>query len=263
VTVIALVKQLHDTWRSIDELAVTFTENDWKHPTGCPGWSVQDNLSHLVDYEATALGWAPLDHTIPELPPYVKNEMGARNEVGVDARRGRRGASVLAEFREVVSQRFASLKDLTEADLGRDTSTPVGPGTVGDLLRLRVMDTWSHEQDIRRALGRPGHTRGGAVETTVAYFGQFLDFVVAKQAGAPDGSTVRVDVGSQTFGVEVIGGRGQAIEPPVDPTVTLSMDPVTFAALVGGRTDARPDFVTVTGSDELGREIIAALAFMP
>jgi hypothetical protein len=30
------------------------------------------------------------------------------------------------------------------------------------------MDNWSHEPDIRRAVGRPGHTEGPAVQQAVA-----------------------------------------------------------------------------------------------
>ena len=64
------------------------------------------------------------------------------------------------------------------------TTTPVGLGIVADLLTLRVMDSWSHEQDIRRAVGRPGHTEGSAVEEALAYFSRFLPYLVGKRAAA-------------------------------------------------------------------------------
>lgn len=88
--------------------------------------------------------------------------MGRANEVGVDARRAMSGAAVFDEFSQVTAERLAQLRRLTPDDLAAQTATPVGPGTVADLLTLRVMHSWSREQDIRRAVGRPGHSEGPA-----------------------------------------------------------------------------------------------------
>lgn len=261
---IRLVELLATTWTSIDELCSSLAEDEWKRPTGCPGWSVQDNVSHLIDFEAFALGRPRPDHEVSEAA-HLKNDMGKVNEVGVDARRARPGAEVLAEYREVVADRLAQLEVLTEADLEVETRTPVGPGTVRDLLTLRVMDTWSHEQDIRRALGRPGHVQGGVVEHSIEYFAQFVPFAVAKRAGAPDGTTVVFHVGDLApFGAVVEGKRGGPLAAiPVSPTVVVRTDPATFQGLVGGRSDVDPATVEVAGDAELGRRIVGHLGFMP
>ena len=257
------IENLERTWASLFELCADLTEEEWKRPTGCPGWSVQDNVSHLVDYESRAAG-RPAPEGIALRMPHTKNPMGEANEVGVDHRRGRPGAEVLAELREVAAERSAQLRALTAEDLGREMLTPAGPGTLADMLRLRVMDTWSHEQDIRRALGRPGHDDGPAVLESVDYWSRSLPYVVAKRAGAPDGTTVVFEVGRRRrFAVEVVSGRGRlAGVVPDTPTVRLAMSTTTFAALVGGRSDA-PDDVTVTGDEVLGGRIVASLGFLP
>lgn len=261
---IPMVEHLAMTWASIDALCSSLGEADWKEPTGCPGWSVQDNLSHLVDYEAFALGRPRPDHVVADLS-HAKNAMGESNEVGVDARRARSGREVLGEFREVTAERLERLERLTEEELDRKTQTPVGPGTVRDLLTLRVMDTWSHEQDIRRALRRPGHTDGPVVAHSIGYFCGFLPYVVGKLAAAPDGTTTVVLVGDlPPVAVEMTEGRGRlAASVPDEPTVLLRTDVSNFAALVGGRSDARPDDVDITGDTALGRRIVASLGFMP
>lgn len=257
------IEHLEQTWRSVDELCAGFTEDDWKRPTGCPGWTVQDQLAHLVDYEAGALGRPRPDVVPPDLS-HTKNALGESNEVGVEARRHRPGAEVLAEFREVVGARLAQLQALTADDLARPIDTPAGPGTIADMLTLRVMDTWSHEQDMRRAVGRPGHDGGPAVEESVRYWSRFLPYVVGKKAGAPDGATVVVDVrGVQRVAVAVTGGRAAIVDDePASPTVTLSMPATTFAALVGGRSDAPAD-VDVHGDEVLGRAVVEGLGFLP
>lgn len=257
------IDHLERTWRSLDEVCGALTEEEWSRSTGCPGWSVQDQVSHLVDYEAGALGRPKPEHT-PGAFGHVANPLGESNEVGVDARRGLAGAAVLAELREVVEARLDQLRALTPEDLDREVATPAGPGTLADMLTLRLMDTWSHEQDIRRAVRRPGHEDGPAAEAAIAYFTRFLPVVVGKRAGAPEGATVVVEVGAlQKVSIAVEGGRAKPVDGvTAEPTVTLAMPTATFAALVGGRTDA-PDDVTITGDEALGRAIVANLGFMP
>lgn len=261
---VPLVEQLASTWASIAALGATLTEEEWKRPTGCPGWSVQDQVAHLIDYESVALGRPRPEHVVPDLG-HARNDMGRMNEVGVDARRSSTGAEVLAEFDEVTAARLVELSSLTDDHLDAEAETPIGSGQVRDLLTLRLMDSWSHEQDIRRAVGRPGHLAGPEVATIIEYWSQFLPFAVAKLAGAPDGTTVVFLIDDlATVTVAVDGGRGRIAETvPDSPTVRLRMGAGTFAALVGGRTDADLDAVEIAGDEELGRHIATNLGFLP
>lgn len=256
------VDDLERTWRSIDALCVDLTDAEWATPTGCPGWSVQDNVAHLVDYESAALGRPRPDH-VPADVSHTRNPMGEANEVGVDARRGRPGREVLAELREVAAERLVALRALTDADLAQEARLPLGKGTQADLLTLRVMDTWCHEQDIRRALGRPGHEDGPAAEDTVAYFARFLPLLVGKRAGAPEGASILVEVGGTPFRVVVRDGRAGFVDAlDGEPTVTIRMSAPSFAAHVGGRADA-PDDHEVAGDAALARAVVANLGFLP
>ena len=259
----ASIDHLDATWQSIFALCADLTDEEWDRPTGCPGWTVKDNVSHLVDYEAGALNRPRPDHVPADLD-HVKNPLGEANEVGVDARRGQPGSAVLAELREVAAERLAQLRALSDDDFAREVTTPAGPGTLNDMLTLRVMDTWSHEQDIRRALHRPGHESGPVVDEAVGYWSRFLPLVVGKRAGAPEGSNVVVTIGAaDPLRITVAGGRAGVVDQlPGPATVELSLSAPTFAALVGGRSDA-PDDVVVTGDADLGAAVVAALGFMP
>ena len=44
------------SFASLSSLGATLTEAEWKTPTDLPGWSVQDNLSHLVGIERRMQG---------------------------------------------------------------------------------------------------------------------------------------------------------------------------------------------------------------
>jgi uncharacterized protein (TIGR03083 family) len=259
----ASADNLAAAWQSIDALCSTFTEGDWKQPTGCPRWTVQDTLAHLIDYESRAVGRLAPAHT-PSDVSHTKNDMGRSNEIGVDYRRARTGAEVLAEFREVTAARVAQMRRWTDEDLRREMMTPVGPGSVADMLTLRVMDTWSHEQDIRRAINRPGNTEGAVADEAIEYFTRFLPYVVGKRAAAPDGTTVVFEIGPEhRVRIEVVDGRARLAgsEPP-SPAVTIAMPVTTFAALVGGRSDV-PDDVGVQGDQALGRAVVDSLVLMP
>jgi uncharacterized protein (TIGR03083 family) len=261
---IPLVEHLAATWASIDELCTGFTDAEWATPTGCPGWTVQDQVAHLVDYEAVALGRPRPDHAVADLS-HTKNDMGAANEVGVDARRAMAGAEVLAELREVVAARMERLARLDESRLADEAPTAVGTGTVRDALTLRLMDTWSHEQDIRRALARPGHATGPAIDAVLDWWTSFLPVLVGKRAAAPEGSTTVLRlVGRAPISVTVTEGRAGVDRDENRPaTVELAMDAPTFAAFVGARTDAPRDRVTITGDTALGERVLAALGFLP
>jgi len=88
--VIDSVENLAIVWASTGRLCSDLAAGQWDLPTGCPGWTVKDQLSHLADYEARALG-RPAPRHEPGPLPHVKNEMGRANEVGVDARSGMAG----------------------------------------------------------------------------------------------------------------------------------------------------------------------------
>ena len=62
-------------------------------------------------------------------------------------------------------------------------------------MRIRVMDMWFHEQDIREAVGEPGHLAGpGARRRALAEVVAALGYVVGKRVGAPAGTTVRFEL---------------------------------------------------------------------
>ena len=92
-----VVDLMEHVWHSIDSLCSPLTEGQWKTPTECPGWSVQDQVSHLVGAESRILGNPVPDHA-PRDTSHVKNDVGQSNEVVVDYRRSWPGQRVLEEF---------------------------------------------------------------------------------------------------------------------------------------------------------------------
>jgi len=267
---VRLVDNLEEVWTRMTALCADLTEEEWKRPTSVPGWTVQDNLTHITDLESMVLGLPRPDHAVPEGLEHVKNEPGERNEVFVDARRAWSGTDALAEFVQVTGDRIAQLRGFGEADFGADSWTPMGPGTVRDLLPFRAFDSWVHEQDIREALGRPGGLEGPAAEAAMDRIVGTAGFVVGKKVAPPDGSVVVIEITpplARTVAIGVEGGRARALDTaPAEATVRIRVDGGTYARLACGRAD--PAAVLAAGSAELigdgaiGRRVVEELNFL-
>ncbi|HEV2308888.1 MAG TPA: maleylpyruvate isomerase family mycothiol-dependent enzyme [Acidimicrobiia bacterium] len=263
-----LVALLDHVWGSIDDVGRGLTEAEWKTPTEVPGWTVQDNLSHVTALEWRLLGRPDPSHTISGDLAHVRNDFGRANELFVDSRRARAGEDVLAEFEEVTAARLASLRD-PAADFGAPSWTPMGDGTVRDLLPFRIFDAWVHEQDMRRAVDHPGDLDGDVAGTAMGRIVGTLPFVVGKKVAPPDGTTVVVDLRAPLAGRYAVAVEGRARpldDPPSDPTVTVRTDGETFARLACGRLDPKAVLaagdVAFDGDAALGSRIVESLNFL-
>lgn len=264
-----IIDQLATVWASIAALAATLTDDEWELPTALPDWTVRDNLSHVIGVERMLLGDPAPEVDISHIARLADDPFAASMESWVEARRTVPGPAVAAELDEVVARRRAQLETLTEDDWSRVGWSPIGEVPYRAFMVVRVFDTWMHEQDMRRALGRPGHLEGPAVDVAIGHFTTALGFVVGKKAGAPQGSSVVFDVDGpepRRYAV-VVDGRARLADPPDEPTVTLSMPLTTFVALGGGRWNAdearAAGGLAVTGDAELGERVLANMGFTP
>lgn len=262
-----LVDRMEQVWRSIDELCSSLDDAEWKTETDCPGWAVQDQVSHLAGNESGILGRPAPDHE-PSDVSHTKNPIGESNEVQVDYRRSWSPQEVLDDFREVTGERLKQLRAMSDEDFQAESWTPIGQGTVADFLGIRIFDAWVHEQDIRRATDRPGHLDGPVAEHALERIAGAMPFVVGKKVGPPDGTTVVLEVigpVAETIPVGISGGRGERLsDVPDDPTVRLRMDLATFNRLGCGRGDpsALASDVEIAGDEDLGRRICEQMSFM-
>ena len=148
-----LVDMMEHVWRSIGELCDGLSEEEWKTPTECPGWTVQDQVSHLAGSETGILGDPDPDHSpSEEALAHTRSDQGRRNEIVVDFRRPWAGAQVLSDFRAKTARRVEFLRSRSDDEFAAEMQTPVGPAPMSEFISIRIMDAWVHEQDIRRAV---------------------------------------------------------------------------------------------------------------
>ncbi len=152
---LALVDAMAEVWDSIAALGDGLDETEWKLETECPGWSVQDNVAHIVG------------HRVGDPRPAQPGAHPARR-VARPQRRGARATRSGSTGTGRVPARRCSTSSARSprcawpssarpnVDFDADAWTPIGPGTVRDMLPFRIFDSFVHEQDMRRAVGRPG-----------------------------------------------------------------------------------------------------------
>jgi uncharacterized protein (TIGR03083 family) len=259
------IAALGEGWASLCELLGDLTDDQWRLPSPLPGWSVQDNVSHIVGTEAMLAGEPGPDVAIDrEASDHVRNDIGAFNEQWVEALRVVPPGEVLRRCRELTSARLATLEQMTLDEWNAESFTPAGRDTFGRFMQIRVFDCWLHEQDIRDAVGKPGHETGLAVEVVLDEMATALGFVVGKKAGASAGQSVTfalTDGGAVVRELHVEVGERAAVVPALSgaATVTLTMPIGVMTRRCAGRVgpDDLLDQVVIDGDLALASRILA------
>jgi uncharacterized protein (TIGR03083 family) len=236
-----LVEALVAEWAATDELLSGLPDPAWSTPSALPGWTVHDIVAHVVGTESMLAGEQAPD-AVPDVTalPHVRNEIGAANENWVQASRGESPREALARLRAVTDNRAQVLTTMTQDEFDAPSWTPIGQSTYGRFMQIRLFDCWMHEQDIRDAVGVPGHEDGPCAEGSLDEVVRALGFIVGKRGRAPDGGAVSIDLTGpvhRTIHV-VVDGRARVV-PALDrpPTSTLRLSSALFMRLAGGRVD--------------------------
>jgi uncharacterized protein (TIGR03083 family) len=177
--------------RSLLSVADDLEPDDWRRPTELPGWSVQDVVSHLAAVEHELLVGEP-PPALATYGGYVRDAFGQHMESGVAARREVPPVDIVHELRSNLELRLPQMRVMgadeppTRVIAGEDWDTT-------ELLSNRAFDAWMHEQDVRRAVTRPGNLDGpGALVTKEKVLGA-LPVLVARRAGAVAGQSLRFE----------------------------------------------------------------------
>lgn len=250
-------------WRGTadDLLALlpSLADDEWSTPTDLPGWTVHDVAAHLAHLEAVLAGHDP--------GPTVTRAGGTSpssdyTQAGVDARADWTPEELVDELRQSVDARTERLRDLPDP-AGKPETTPGDVGWTWEvLLRNRAIDVWCHEQDIRRAVDRPGSLGTGGAQVTMRSFAAGMPFVLGKRVAPPPGTSVvwrvtgevPLEVGA------IVGDDGRAAaEVADDPDTTLTLTTEAFTVLAAGRRTPDQVDAGVDGDETLGHAVLEAM----
>lgn len=245
---------LEHCFDTYEALCADLSDDEWQTQSLCPDWTVRGVVDHVTSIEAAMAGWLPDDTTTP--PPFER-----AGEFLADS------SPYLDKVRAVFDARRRDLAALTDDDFRRPSWTPVGPGTYGGFLAIRVFDFWVHERDITTPLGRTTDDSGVGAELSLAQVENSIGYIVGKKIGVPDGKSITFDLtGPITRQLHVaVNGRAAKVDQLDNPDVVVTTDSTTFIQLACGRIDPQAQIdagkISWTGDDELGDRAARNLRF--
>ena len=271
------VRELLAAWNealhTVAELARRLSPEQWAAPTECTGWTTGDVVRHLAWIESIMSGRPQPEHQMEwSRFPHITNDFGRLTEAGVDVRRGQsqqEGCDELAGLADVRLGQIMALDPLTlETEVMGVFGTPM---PLDRMVRMRTFDTWTHEQDIRRAVHLPANLATPGAQVAAAQMARTLGFMLAKNVEAPPGTTIRLTVTGpiafEKYAAVTPDGKGADTEPVDEPTIGITTDWETYARLATGRLDVTEaavlSKVALTGDADLSARVPAALAITP
>ena len=272
----ALLDSWEQTLRAVSMLGRVVTPEQWDTPTECPGWTVGDVVRHLCWTEAFVAGRRDPEHVVDwSRFPHVESDFSRMTEIGVDVRRPLSQVDACNELDTLIDVRLAQIMALDDLSLDSEVMGLFGSLVpLERLLRIRIFDSWTHLQDMRRAAGHPGDLATSGAQVSALQMARSTSFVLARNIEAPAGTTFRVSV-TDPIAFERWAGidddlRGVDIDEvsrPEAPTIALDTDWETYARLGAGRLDVTSAEVQerarVSGEPELAGRILEALATTP
>lgn len=264
---VELVEIWHQACTDFVALARDIPREQWDLPTDLEGWTVKDNVAHTAHLEAVLAG-APEETVEVAEAPHLRGLMNYYTEQGVLARRDRDMQELADEIEQAVATRYAALRAAPPTD--GSASPPKTPGDVSwtylTLLSNRPLDVWMHDQDVRRAIGRPGGYDSPVAQHVLSVFGRSLPMVVGKRVAPPPGTTVRLAVPDAdlcwTVGVGE-DGRATTVDDATSPTAAVSLSPEDFVVLAGGRRPPRATTPVLDGDEDLAHRLLHSLVVTP
>jgi len=246
-------------YREAIDFCRTLTPEQAGLPTGCPGWSVHDQLAHMVGLEQSLVGSSEPTIDLPDFD-HVRHDIGRYMESQVHARRPLPFDAIIDEMVGLHPRRLAQMRQqAAEGDI--ELTMPWGAKrSLSESLKVRVLDLWSHEQDIRLAVGAAPRTEGmdgDLVETRTLGAWQTL---LPSSIDGPGRIHIAFTDGNNG---EAVIQLGEAVEG--QPTLSISGTRSVLTCLGFGRQPVS-DYLsaaTITGDVALREQVIPHLGFTP
>jgi uncharacterized protein (TIGR03083 family) len=256
------------------ELLASLDAEQWRAPTVCPGWSVKDVALHLLGDDvgllsrrrdgvlAAAMGAEPAswEELVASLDRLNQTWVAATRHLSP------RLLCELLAFTGEATWRYLAGLDPSAAE---EPVSWVGPDPAPNWLDVarEYSERWTHQQQIRDAVGRPGLKEPAFMAPVLATFVHALPRAFAG-VPAPPGTTVAVVVAGEQGGRWVLtrtpdGWRLAAgTAPGPAAQVTLDADTAWRRWTKGIGRDAARAAVSISGDRALGLRVLDAVAII-
>jgi len=211
-----------EEYRRLGALLADLRDDEWRTPTDCPEWSVQQMVAHLVGAAAAGASVRELVHQARLGRRLRPGEPGVdgMNAVQVQERADATPASLRADLASIGVRALRRRSGLPAAlrALPVPFGPPLGTKPLGYLMdRIYTRDAWMHRIDIARATGR-------TPELTSDHDGRIVADVVAEWAHT-HGQPYRLTLTGPAGGSWSAGSAGEEI----------TLDAVEYCRILSGR----------------------------
>lgn len=155
-----VIADLADEHRALDDVVAPLDDDQWKHATASPGWSVADQIGHLTYFDhaaATAISDPDAFDTMKQA--LVESVLsGSSEQYTLGSYRQMEPTELLDAWRSHRDALLAAASQLADGDRVPWYGPSMGAKS---FLTARLMETWAHGQDIVDATGavRPATDR--------------------------------------------------------------------------------------------------------
>ncbi len=249
--------------RRVLELLGELGPDDWSRPLDPPefaGWSVHDLAVHLVANESLLAH--SLGVPVASIPETI-DDNEARTAAARARHRDRPPGAAAAELSAAAGAVDDLVSALDEADLDAPITWWGGPTPIRIALLVRAFETWTHADDIRRALGIPMlATPPASLRTMTRVACAWLPVMLAASGAHHPDRVVRfhfADLPGASWDVDL--GEIDHVRPadsaPADAEVTI--DALAFCRGVANRVPPGGLTYVAQGDAELARAVVDAL----
>jgi uncharacterized protein (TIGR03083 family) len=239
------------------------TPEQWQsgvQPKEFTGWTIHDLAAHVASNEAlfAQLLGADVDgFDIPE----TDNTNDARTMVAIERHRGLRPEQTIAELAACVAAVDAKVRAMSDDELEHDLSWWGTDMRVLTVLIARSFETWTHADDIRRAIGLaqlpPPAPSLKAMSSLAAGWTGLMVFASGYDR---DGRSVRWHLTGPGGGEYHVDLSLEARDlTGIDPDVEITVDVVDYCRAIGDRFLSGPLAYEATGDIDLARDVVSSL----
>jgi uncharacterized protein (TIGR03083 family) len=230
-------------------LLVALAEDDWHVPV-LRHLDVQGLVGHLVGVEEA------VQRSLSNDPEIAEADHVRSTEPMASRQRGRSARDTRMEWREVTDRTLRLIA--AEADLARPVAVHGIRLPLTALLVVRAFELWTHENDIRRALGLPPSVPDTQTLRLMTELAVQLLPAAAGRTGQPSHPVelhlVLTGAGGGTW--DLVVGQGAATPTPAD----VVLDAVDFCRLVAHRVHPSELDVYLAGDRAGADELLTAAA---
>ncbi|MBV9950310.1 MAG: maleylpyruvate isomerase family mycothiol-dependent enzyme [Acidimicrobiia bacterium] len=240
------------TVAELSQLLSTLAPADWMQPTEVAGgMSVRDLVLHLVGVERYLLGQlgradtidAPtVEHHFPVLHAAASADLGGADAPAVARAWWLAAMDLVAATAEIGPDQAVTYHDLA--------------GSVGGMLVIRTFEVWTHDDDIRRAVGLPLNVLDDArLSLMSSTLMGVLPYGLARAGTVQAGRTVRFDLTGPGGGAAFVASLSPD-EPPGDPDLVIETSALDLCRLASNRMSIDDIDVRIDGDRSLLRPVL-------